>query len=335
MGLFDKKYCDICGEKIGLLGNRKLSDGNLCKDCAAKLSPWFMDQVADCQMDIRHTRTELKRENAQGEKVSYDPPVYEYDYTFWMEISVIGHPYIGSIRFRLNDRDITIRSEARRSLLGMPTDDIHPEFNVEYREYLEMATLIVAVMKLGSAPQAAEADMAAPAPVSAPAPAPTPVSSGAWTCRSCGVENTGKFCQSCGSPRPAAVLRCSRCGWQPQNGAAAMNVLRGPRPMTPYDSQFLRDRLRGKEYLPLAYFAGAAPENNYAPAVPYVLNVQPDPRPQDIEPGYIRVFISTPGADSPRPIKLRQKPSTGQWFLWEYSSSLSGIRMPVAQDPWA
>lgn len=287
MGLFDKKYCDICGEKIGLLGNRKLSDGNLCKDCAAKLSPWFterkqstveeireqlrlreenrqklagfhptrtigvdtrvyvdepgktfivtgaqdimkanpdlirMDQVADCQMDIRHTRTELKRENAQGEKVSYDPPVYEYDYTFWMEISVIGHPYIGSIRFRLNDRDITIRSEARRSLLGMPTDDIHPEFNVEYREYLEMATLIVAVMKIGSDPQAAAADMAAPAPVSAPAPAPTPVSSGAWTCRSCGAENTGKFCQSCGSPRPAAVLRCSRCGWQPQNGAAA------------------------------------------------------------------------------------------------------------------
>lgn len=287
MGLFDKKYCDICGEKIGLLGNRKLSDGNLCKDCAAKLSLWFterkqstveeireqlrlreenrqklagfhptrtigvdtkvyvdepgktfivtgaqdimkanpdlirMDQVADCQMDIRHTRTELKRENAQGEKVSYDPPVYEYDYTFWMEISVIGHPYIGSIRFRLNDRDITIRSEARRSLLGMPTDDIHPEFNVEYREYLEMATLIVAVMKIGSDPQAAAADMAAPAPVSAPAPAPTPVSSGAWTCRSCGAENTGKFCQSCGSPRPAAVLRCSRCGWQPQNGAAA------------------------------------------------------------------------------------------------------------------
>ena len=39
MGLFDKKICDICGEKIGLLGNRKLDDGNLCKDCAKKLSP--------------------------------------------------------------------------------------------------------------------------------------------------------------------------------------------------------------------------------------------------------------------------------------------------------
>ena len=44
MGLFDKKYCDICGEKIGLLGNRKLEDGNLCKNCAKKLSPWFSDR---------------------------------------------------------------------------------------------------------------------------------------------------------------------------------------------------------------------------------------------------------------------------------------------------
>ena len=44
MGLFDKKYCDICGEKIGLLGNRKLEDGNLCKNCARKLSPFFSDR---------------------------------------------------------------------------------------------------------------------------------------------------------------------------------------------------------------------------------------------------------------------------------------------------
>ena len=118
-------------------------------------------------------------------------------------------------------------------------------------------------------------------------------------------------------------------------GASAMNLLRGPRPMTGYDVQFLRDRLRGKEYLPLAYFQGAAPENGYTPARPYVLNVLPDPRPQDMEEGYIRVFLKTAGADSPRPVKLRHKPSTGEWFLWEYSSPLSGIRVPTAQDPWA
>ena len=96
-------------------------------------------------------------------------------------------------------------------------------------------------------------------------------------------------------------------------GTAAMNLLRGPRPMTPYDCQFLRDRLRA----------------------PYRLNVLADSRPQDIEPGYLRVFLKTAGADSPRPMKLRQKASTGEWFLWEYSSILSGIRIPAAEDPWA
>ncbi len=116
-------------------------------------------------------------------------------------------------------------------------------------------------------------------------------------------------------------------------GIAAMDILRGPRPMTPYDAQFLRDRLRGKEYLAMAYFDGATPQNNYTPSLPYVLDVMPDPRPQDIEEGYIRVFLKTTGADSPRPVKLRSK--ADQWFLWEYSSPLSGIRMPAVQDPWA
>ncbi len=118
-------------------------------------------------------------------------------------------------------------------------------------------------------------------------------------------------------------------------GVEAMNILRGPRPMLPYDVQFLRDRLRGKEYLPMAYFEGASPENGYTPQSPYTLNVLSDPRPQDVEQGYIRVFLKTAGADSPRPVKLRLKPSTGEWFLWEYSSVLSGIRIPVSQDPWA
>ena len=53
MGLFDKKYCDVCGEKISLLGNKKLEDGNLCKDCAAKLSPWFSDRKRSTVEDIK------------------------------------------------------------------------------------------------------------------------------------------------------------------------------------------------------------------------------------------------------------------------------------------
>lgn len=53
MGLFDKKFCSVCGEKIGMLGNRKLEDGNLCKHCAAKLSPFFSDRRSSTVAQIK------------------------------------------------------------------------------------------------------------------------------------------------------------------------------------------------------------------------------------------------------------------------------------------
>ena len=49
---FGKKNCDICGGKIGLLGNRKLDDGNCCKDCAKQLSPWFSERRRSTVADI-------------------------------------------------------------------------------------------------------------------------------------------------------------------------------------------------------------------------------------------------------------------------------------------
>ena len=115
-------------------------------------------------------------------------------------------------------------------------------------------------------------------------------------------------------------------------GVAALNTLRGPRPLSNYDIQFLRDRLRGKSYLPLAYFDGATPANNYVPSTPLTLEVIADARAQDIEEGYLRLFLKTAGADSPRPIKLRKKGDL--WYLWEYSSILSGIRIPSEADAW-
>ena len=51
--LFDKKLCAICGGEIGLLGNRKLADGNLCKDCARKLSPFMTDRRESTVEEIR------------------------------------------------------------------------------------------------------------------------------------------------------------------------------------------------------------------------------------------------------------------------------------------
>ena len=167
MGLFDKKYCDICGEKIGLLGNRKLEDGNLCKNCAAKLSPWFTERkqstveeikeqlayreankeavaafpttrtlgkdvkvlldedngkfmvtsarniaeanpdvlsfsdVTGCDLDIEEGRTEIEYEDREGNRHSFNPRRYAYNYDFYMVIHV-NHPWFNQIRFRLN-----------------------------------------------------------------------------------------------------------------------------------------------------------------------------------------------------------------------------------------
>jgi len=53
MGLFDKKFCDLCGNKIGLLGNRKLADGNMCKDCANLSSPYLTGRKTFSVSDMK------------------------------------------------------------------------------------------------------------------------------------------------------------------------------------------------------------------------------------------------------------------------------------------
>ena len=65
--LFEKKECSVCGSEIGLLGNRKLEDGNLCKNCAAKLSPWFSERRQSTVADIQE---QLAYREANQEKVA-------------------------------------------------------------------------------------------------------------------------------------------------------------------------------------------------------------------------------------------------------------------------
>lgn len=65
--LFEKKECAICGGEIGLLGNRKLEDGNCCKKCAAKLSPWFSDRR---QSTVEEIKEQLAYREANQEKVA-------------------------------------------------------------------------------------------------------------------------------------------------------------------------------------------------------------------------------------------------------------------------
>lgn len=133
----------------------------------------------------------------------------------------------------------------------------------------------------------------------------------------------------------AALTVAALCIYPIDKDAALemLNYLQGPRGVTPYDKQFLADRFRDKDYVPRSYFEGATPQNNYEPAEPFTLTVFENPYSRDQE-GYLTLHIRSGGADSPRQIKLRNKPSTGQWFLWE-QFLLSDIRQPVSADPWA
>lgn len=63
MGIFSKKDCSFCGSQSGLLSNRKLADGNICKDCRARLSPYYeltnKDTVAGIAAQLEYRQRNL------------------------------------------------------------------------------------------------------------------------------------------------------------------------------------------------------------------------------------------------------------------------------------
>lgn len=131
-----------------------------------------------------------------------------------------------------------------------------------------------------------------------------------------------------------AVAALARYESSPEEAIAMLDALLGPRPVDGIGKQFLQDRFRGKPYLMRSYFKGAKPENNYQPTLPYTVVVQTNAYTYQ-EKDYARFMIVCGGADAPRPLTLRKKASTGEWFLWDYKGLLSGIRIPVAEDPWS
>ena len=135
--------------------------------------------------------------------------------------------------------------------------------------------------------------------------------------------------------KTAALVIAALCRFEADENAAheMLDFLKGPEALSNLEKQFLRDRLSGKAYKSFSFFAGATPENGYTPSEPYEITVSSNPYSFETE-NWATVYVQSGGADSPRPIKLRKKPSTGQWFLNEVQC-LSDIRVPKADDPWA
>lgn len=136
-------------------------------------------------------------------------------------------------------------------------------------------------------------------------------------------EHTAAFCIAAFCRYPASR----------EDSLAMIDLLRGPSPMNEADRQFIADRFRDKDYVPRSYLAGAVPDNNYTPTEPFTLTITADAHSYDTE-NVARLYVQSGGADSPRPLSLRLA-KDGNWYLWEYSSILVGIRLPASEDPWA
>ncbi len=141
----------------------------------------------------------------------------------------------------------------------------------------------------------------------------------------------------CKTPEETAaltVVALVRFTEDQETGIAMLNALRGPRPLSPQEIQLLKDQLlKDRDYVARSHFNGATPENDYTPLQPYSVTVSDNPNSYMTE-GYATLYIRSGGADSPRPITLRLKPSTGEWFLWNHVGLLPGIRVPASKDPW-
>ena len=114
-----------------------------------------------------------------------------------------------------------------------------------------------------------------------------------------------------------------------------LDYLCRPNSGTEYEAfhKFISERLRdGKGYKAFAFFEGATPDNNYTPTVPYKIKVSSNSVSFN-EKNRARLMVKSGGADSPGPVLLREKPSTGQWFVTQISC-LTDIRLPAALDEW-
>ena len=137
------------------------------------------------------------------------------------------------------------------------------------------------------------------------------------------------------TPFDTAALTVLALCFYPHDTALSLEMLdflRGPRPLSEYEKQFIKDRFRDSDYVPRSYFIGATPANDYQPSQPYTVKVSENPYTYANE-GYAKMFVTSGGADNPREIVLRLA-KDGKWYLWD-QMILSGIREPESSNPWA
>lgn len=135
--------------------------------------------------------------------------------------------------------------------------------------------------------------------------------------------------------KAAALTLLALCNYEKDENITIemIEYLNGPDNVSTSQRQFLFDRLNGKFYKTFSFFEGASPDNGYTPALPLTITVSEKPNSYPQEDRAI-LYVKSAGADADRPIVLRKKPSTGQWFVADIQC-LADIRVPRKDNPWA
>lgn len=163
--------------------------------------------VTSFNIDVRESDREQKRQNSEGEMVSYVPPRYEYSYDFYAEIHV-NHPYFDDIRFEINRDTVNLETIEHRSGSGgsLFRSSFDPTLYPEYRQYRKECDELEELFRAGMQGIAlngyahAVQPVQQAVPVQQPAVEPIPTPAAPKFCPNCGAHvDGGKFCQSCGS----------------------------------------------------------------------------------------------------------------------------------------
>ena len=98
------------------------------------------------------------------------------------------------------------------------------------------------------------------------------------------------------------------------------------------DIWLLHSQVKDKAYVLKSYVKGAVPENDYQlPEPPYVFEFSDNPHSGDPAMGTYKIFITSSGASSPRPVTVKRN-DQGVWKAYEWSTLVVGVKEPEQND---
>ncbi len=256
--LFEKKICSVCGSEIKLLSNRKLEDGNLCKECAGKLSPRLSDRRS---MTVAQINEHLRyREENAGELAALHPDrvlgkrTKIYLDTVQRKFIVTGHSdwrssgqdVIGLDQVmdctwdvKEHKRELFQKDEQGKQISYQPP---RYEYSYEFDIVMHVDSPWFSQIEFELTDERPESRLknayrewqreaeeicavmtGKESGQASDEPLKTPavpqLAPGEWLCV-CGTVNQGKFCPNCGAARPAQGMRCPACGWTSPEGGS-------------------------------------------------------------------------------------------------------------------